>query len=153
MAKPEKIFMKFQSRALVPVDDYAIHQLRERKFRIGDVVAVEITKSRNPGFNRLAHSLGKLCAANIDEFKGRDAHTVIKQIQLRAGIECEESIITVPGGGEMLCKQPKSIGFASMGQETFRDMMLNFCRYVAENYFEGLTAEQVQVMAEKFIEE
>lgn len=153
MAKPDKIFMRFEKGVMVPVDDYAIHQLRERKFKIGDVVAVEITKQRNPGFHRLAHNLGKLCAANIDEFKGRDAHTVIKQIQLRAGIECEESIITVPGGGEMLCKQPKSIGFASMGQEVFYKMMLNFCRYVAENYFEGLTAEQVKEMAEKFIEE
>lgn len=153
MAKPEKIFMRFEKGCMVPVDDYAIHQLRERKFKIGDVVAVEITKSRNPGFNRLAHALGKLCAANIDEFRGKDAHSVIKHIQLLAGIECEESIITVPGGGEMLCKQPKSIGFASMGQEAFRDMMLNFCRYVAETYFEGLTAEQVQAMAERFIEE
>lgn len=138
---------------MVPVDDYAIHQLKERKFKIGDVVAVDISKSRNPGFNRLAHALGKLCSANIDEFKGRDAHTVIKQIQLRAGIECEESIITVPGVGEMIMKKPKSISFASMGQEAFKAMMVQFCNYVAENYFEGLTAEQVKEMAEKFIEE
>jgi hypothetical protein len=73
MAKPEKIFMKFQEGALVPVDDYAIHQLRERNFKIGDVVAVEISKQRNPGFHRLSHTLGKLCAANIDEFRGKDA--------------------------------------------------------------------------------
>jgi len=49
---------------------------------MNDVVAAQITKLRNPKFNRLVHRIGQLVVANIEAFAGLDAHTAIKRMQL-----------------------------------------------------------------------
>jgi hypothetical protein len=69
--------------------------LRARSYKNGDVVAVNITKLRSPAFNRLAHKIGQLVAASIDDFQGMDAHQVLKRLQLEADAACEDVALRI----------------------------------------------------------
>jgi hypothetical protein len=92
--RKNRIYFRFhQNGYLYPADNYAASQLRSRSYKSGDVVSVSITKLRSPGFNRLAHKIGQLVAANIDDFHGMDAHKALKRLQLEANAACEEVVI------------------------------------------------------------
>ena len=68
MSKRERILLRVERGALVPADAHSQQRLRERGYRVGDVLAAELIKPRHPGFWRLAHRIGTLCAQNIDAF-------------------------------------------------------------------------------------
>ena len=74
MSKRERIYLRVDRGMLVPADPYAASVLRQRGYKIGDLLAAELVKPRNPKFNRLVHRLGQLVVANIEAFAGLDAH-------------------------------------------------------------------------------
>jgi len=59
----------------------------------------------------------------------------------------------VPGVGTLVSKRPRSLAFESMEQGEFHECVRAMCRHIAETYWPHLTPEQVQEMAESFIEE
>jgi hypothetical protein len=113
-SKP-KVFLRVIKGGLAPADSYATSQLREKGYKIGDVLSAQLRKLNNPKFHRLLHRIGQLCAANIEAFKGMDAHKVLKRIQLEADIACEPLAIVMPGVGMVTVKIPESLSFESMG--------------------------------------
>lgn len=90
MTKRERIYLRVDKGCLVPADSYAASKLRERNYRVGDLLAAELVKPRNPKFNRLVHRIGQLVVANIDAFAGMDAHAAVKRLQWEGNIQCEE---------------------------------------------------------------
>ena len=90
--KPEPVYLRVIQGGLVPADNYAQEQLRNKKFKIGDVVRCDVRKLRNQKFNRLVHRIGQLVAANIEAFSGLDAHTCIKRLQIEGRANYLEKI-------------------------------------------------------------
>ena len=153
MSKRERILLRVERGALVPADAHSQQRLRERGYRVGDVLAAELVKPRSPGFWRLAHRIGTLCVESIDAFQGLTAHQAIKKLQFDAGIGCDITETEIPGLGTLVSRQPRSLAFESMEQGEFFELMQSLCRHIAETYWPHMTAEQVQEMAESFVEE
>lgn len=149
----ERLMFRVAKGALVPADTYTELRLRERSYRMGDLLAAELTKPRNPKFNRLVHRIGQLVVANIDAFNGLDAHKAIKRLQIEGKVACEEVGIHVPGYGMLIQFIPRSLSFESMDEGEYRDAARGICRTIAERYWPTMTAEQVEEMAESFVEE
>lgn len=145
--------MRVIQGGLAPADAYTNAMLRERKYSTGDIVAITINKCRHPGFHRLAHRIGGLCAANIDAFSGMDAHQVLKRLQIEADIGCEHIMLKIPGLGAVEQRIPQSLSFDSMDEGEFREIVRAFCRHISMHYWPSLEAEQIEEMAQSFIGE
>jgi hypothetical protein len=48
---------------------------------------------------------------------------------------------------------PQSMAFESMTEERFHEVVGQFCKYIALNYFKGMTEQQVETMAMAMIGE
>lgn len=149
--KPERLLLTVAKGALQPADGYTAKRLRERGYRVGDMLLAELRKPRNPGFWRLAHRLGTLIAENIDDYSGMDAHDVLKRIQIEGDIACD----MVPAFMEIMGQRikvnqriPRSLSYASMEQGEFHAVLRQMSEYVARTYWPSLTAEQIEHMAE-----
>lgn len=177
--KKEKIHFRVIKGGLVPADQYAESLLRNKHFKIGDVVGAEIRKLRNVKFNRLVHRIGQLCAANIEEFSGMEAHSIIKRIQLEGNICCDEIALKIHGfdsqvwkyvkpvvepilamvgfninnDGFMIARIPRSLSFQSLDEAEFHGAAKQICRLIAERYWQGLEPEQIEEMAGAMIDE
>ena len=153
MSKRERILLRVERGALVPADAHSQQRLREKGYRVGDVLAAELAKPRSPGFWRLAHRIGTLCVQNIEAFSGLSPHQAIKKMQFDTGLWCYITETEIPGLGTLVSRQPRSLAFENMEQGEFFELMKSLCRHIAETYWPHMTAEQVQEMAESFIEE
>ena len=153
MAKREKVFFRVAKGCLVPADSYAASVMRERGYRIGDLLSAELVKPRNPKFNRLVHRIGQLVVANIDEFANLDAHKAIKRLQIEGRIACDEIGISVAGYGMMLQVIPRSLSAESMDEGEYHKAATGICRTISERYWPSMTADAISEMAESFIGE
>lgn len=153
MSKREKIYLRVVKGALVPADSYAESKLRERGYHLNDLLAADLTKPRNPRFNRLVHQLGQLVVANIDAFHGLDAHIAIKRLQIEGKVACDEIGIMVPGYGMVIQFIPRSISYVSMDEGEFQDAARGISRTIAERYWPDCTPEQIEDMAMVMIQE
>ena len=151
--KREPVNLRVIKGGFEPADRYAAAQLRNKKFKIGDVVRCDVRKLRNQKFNRLVHRIGQLVAANIEAFSGLDAHTCIKRLQIEGRIACDEIGIMVQGYGMVIQFIPRSMSFDSMDEEEYHDCAKQICRLFAERYWQGLDPEQIEEMAECMVEE
>ena len=149
----EKIFLRVEKGALVPADSYSASQLKARNYAIGDVIASDLSKRRNPKFNRLVHRIGSLVVANIDAFAGLDSHTAIKRLQIEGRVACSEVGILVAGYGMVIQFIPRSLSFEAMDEAEFNAAARGICRTIAERYWQTLTPEKIEEMAESFITE
>lgn len=145
--------MRVVKGAFAPADNYTSQRLRERSYNVGDLVGCTFKKINNPKFHRLHHRIGQLCAANIEAFSGMDAHKVLKRIQFEGNIACDEVKVHIPGLGEVEMRFPRSLSFDSMDDGERHEVARAMCRYIAENYWKTLTPEQIEVMAESFVQE
>lgn len=151
--KKERIYLRVSKGALIPADSYAESQLRAKGYAIGDVVAAQITKLRNPKFNRLVHRIGQLVVTNIEAFAGLDAHVAIKRLQLEGRIECDLIGLFIPGYGMVEQAIPRSLSFDMMGEVEYQAAAAAICRHIAKIYWPSITPEQVEAMAESFVTE
>ena len=151
--KPEPVYLKVIQGGFAPADGYAQTQLRNKKFKIGDVVRCDVRKLRNPRFNRLVHRIGQLCASNIEAFSGIEAHKCIKRLQIEGRIACDEIGVMVPGYGMVIQFIPRSMSFDSMDEAEYHDCAKQICRLIADRYWKGLEPEQIEEMAGAMIDE
>lgn len=147
-AKPEKLMLRVIKDGFAPADEYSRKRLRERKYSIGEIVAGQITKPRNPKFWRLAHGLGTLVSENIEGFEGMDCHKVLKRLQREALIECDEFVFKVPNCGMVTQYIPRSLSFESMSDEVFHDVYAKMCQYIIKEYWPTETTERMTEMAQ-----
>lgn len=145
--RPERIALRVDKGCLRPADSLSQDRLRERGYRVGDVVFAELKKPRNPGFHRLAHALGRLVAENIEDFDGMSSHATIKRLQLEAGVACEEIAYRVKGMS-VIQRIPRSLSFESLDDGEFHEVFGAICRHIGKNYWGGLSADEVQAMIE-----
>lgn len=148
MSKPEKLMLKVIKGGFAPADEYTSKKLRERNYSIGEIVAGQITKPRNPKFWRMAHALGNLVAENIVGFEGMEAHKVIKRLQREAMLECDEFAFKVAGCGIVTQYIPKSLSFESMSEEVFSEFYSQMCQYIITAYWPSETTESIESMAD-----
>ncbi len=151
MTKRERIYFRVIKGGLTPADNYAASCLRERNYKIGDLLKAELTKPRNPKFNRLVHALGKLVVANIESFAGLDAHRAIKRLQIEGKVACDEIGIMVAGYGMLIQFIPRSLSFESMDEGEYNEAARGISRTIAERYWQSATPEQIEKMAEMMI--
>lgn len=151
-SKP-KVFLRIIKGGLVPADGYAQSQLRAKGYKVGDVVTAELKKLNNPAFNRLMHRIGQLCVANIEAFHGMDAHQVLKRIQWEGNIGCEEMGVMVPGIGLAMMRFPLSMSFDNMDDGERHEIARAMCRHISQKYWPTLAPEQIEQMAESWVEE
>lgn len=147
VSKREKIYLRVDRGALVPADPCAASKLRERGYRIGDLLAAELVKPRNPKFNRLIHQLGQLVVGNIDAFAGLDAHCAIKRLQIEGRVACDEIGVMVANYGMVIQFIPRSLSFESMDEGEFLEAARGICRTIAERYWPTVSPEAIEEMA------
>lgn len=153
-SKPEKLAFRVDNGCLRPADAMTVTRLRERGYRVGDIVLAQVSKPRSPGFHRNAHRLGVLVAENIEEFSGLDGHAVLKRLQLEAGVACDEilafmdiELMGVKQRVKVMQRIPRSLSFASMDEGTFRETIRAISNYIASEYWPNLSPEQIEEMA------
>jgi len=122
------------------VEDY----LREKAYTVDSIVYASFSQPRNPKFHRLVHVFGEMIKNNIPGFEYLDSHQVLKRIQVEADIACDHVAMIMPGIGPVTYRMPQSMAFDAMTEEKFKEMFKNMAMYVAENYWPGLTPEQVE---------
>lgn len=132
---------------LVPADDFTTRRLREKRYKVGDLLAAELKKPRSPGYHRYAHRLGQMVVDNIEGFEALNAHQALKRLQLESGLECETMAIKVPGFGMVEQRLPRSLAFESMEDGDFRELIMGLCRYLVQEYWPGENAERVAELA------
>lgn len=146
--RPEKFALRVIKGGFRPADGYTESRLRDKGYRIDDVVFAQLSKPRNPKYHRLVHQFAIMLAENIEDFESLDPHSILKRIQYEANIGCEEIGAKVPGVGFVSVRFPRSMSFESMDQGEFEEIYRAMCRYVAENYWRGMTEDQIAEMAE-----
>ena len=153
MTRRDRIYFRVDKGALVPADPYAASLLRDRGYHVGDLLAAELTKPRNPKFNRLVHRIGQLVVANIESFSGLDAHKAVKRLQIEGKVACDEIGINVPGYGMLIQFIPRSLGYESMDEGEYHQAARGICRTIAERYWPNLDEDAIAEMAESFVSE
>lgn len=146
--KKEAFLLRVEKGRLVPDDGYTEKRLREKGYRLGDVLKATLTKPRNVSFHRLVHVFGELVAQNIEDFRGMQAHSVLKRIQLEAGIACDEMLLRAENGMQFVHRLPRSLSFADMDEGEFLEVYREMCEFVSGKYWPELTGEQIAEMAE-----
>lgn len=158
MTKPakrrrERLAFRVAKGCLMPADGYTVGRLRERGYKLGDLLLADLVKPRNPKFNRLVHRLGQLVVANVEAFAGIEPHKAIKRLQIEGKVACDEIGISVPGYGMLVQLIPQSLSFESMDEGEYHAAAKGICRTVAERYWHDCTPEQIEQMAEAMIDE
>lgn len=153
MSKRDRIYFRVAKGALVPADNYQSTKLRERGYHLNDLLAADLTKPRNPKFNRLVHRLGQLVVANVEAFAGIDAHKAIKRLQIEGKVACDEIGIFAPGYGMLIQFVPRSLSFESMDEGEYQQAARGISRTIAERYWPDMTPEAIEQMADCMVEE
>jgi len=157
-------------RGMLAMEDVQRHAMRERGFKIGQRVALDVHPEREYSQWKQSHRLGTLLVEHVEGFEGLDAHKAIKKVQLAAGIECDtvhidarpvvtailraaESVLGV-AAAKMLAavlpeiatipvNEPRSLSFDEMGADVYTRVFGALCRYVGETYFPQLDADAI----------
>ena len=153
MSKREKIYLRVVKGSLVPADPVQAAKLRDRRYHTNDLVLADITKPRNPKFNRLVHQLGQLVVQNIDAFSGLDAHKAIKRLQIEGHVACDEIGVMVANFGMVIQFIPRSLSFESMDEAEYQEAAKGICRTIAERYWKDCSPEEIERMAECMVSE
>jgi len=143
------VMLRFEKGRIVPADAASARMLRERDYRIGDVVSAELRKPRNPKFHRMVHALGTALIENTDDFANyTDSHMVLKRLQVEANVGCDVMLIHAPGYGMLEHRTPRSLSFESMDEAEFQQVYKGFCEYISRRYLPGMDPADIERMAE-----
>ena len=151
--RKERVFLRKIPEGFAPADNYAHKLLQMKKICNGDIIAANISKLRTLGSNKNAHKIAIMCHDNIETFSNyTDYHEVLKRLQIESGAACEEIGVNLNG---MWCtvRYPLSFSFDSLGESEFLAAVKTICRYISEKYWPSMTAEQIEEMAERFVNE
>lgn len=147
-AKPERFALRVTKGAFVPADNTTVGRLRSRNYRNGDLIFAEFKKPRNPGFHRLAHQLGTLCAENLDAFDGWESHAVLKRLQIESNVGCDEMVCLLPDSmGTYLHRSARSLSYESMDEGEFHEVMRGLCKHIAKRYWKDVEPAAIERMA------
>jgi hypothetical protein len=147
-----KLYLKKTQIGLVAPDEIGAESLE--KYRNGTLLLCEIAAPRNPKFHdkffallRLGFSYWK--PGEVDAKHGvpeKNFEQFRKDVIILAGFY--ESVIRLDGSVRI---EPKSISFAKMSEDDFRDVYNKVLNVLLQKIFIGYTDEQVIRMAEEQI--
>lgn len=129
---------------LVPVGHADRAILRQKKARVGMRIRTTVSKERDYGQHKYVHKIGQFVEQNIEGFEGKDAHAIVKQLQLDGDILCDRERLQIEGfEGYLIRKVPRSMAFDEMEETDFQQLVSGVCRHIADTYLPTLTPEQV----------
>ncbi|MEA9605732.1 hypothetical protein QY702_04520 [Xanthomonas campestris pv. plantaginis] len=151
--------------ALHPIDR---DLLKQRGYRRGQELRVEIKSPRDAWRHRLLHKIGQLMVENVEGWEGLDSHEAIKQLQREANVCCEQidmdatpvvaAVLAAsdaafgPGAAKLLREVlprietipvtvARSLAFDSMDEDEFRRLFEGITRHIGSAYAHVLLDE------------
>ena len=92
-------------------------------------------KPRSPQFHRAVHKLCSFLCEHLEAFKGMDAHSALKRLQLESRLYCDETQITIKDFGVVRHLIPQSISFDNMDEAEFRAFFDAIVNHVSETHW------------------
>jgi hypothetical protein len=135
---------------LVPDTKWDANILRDRKYSVGTQLRAELKAPRNIGHHRLSHALANMLAESIDEFSGKEAHDILKQLQAESGAACEIVEYDIPGVGKLTRNEPISLAFDAMDEGQFSQVMKTIYAHIGAKYWPQMDEEQIALMVEAY---
>ncbi|WP_253275171.1 hypothetical protein [Xanthomonas vasicola] len=135
--------------------------MKQRGYRRGQEVRLEIKAPRDAWRHRLLHKIGQLMTDNVDGWQELDTHEAVKRLQREAGVCCDEldmdatAVVSAvlaasdaafgPGASKLLREVlPKietipvtvarSLAFDSMDEDEFRRLFEGITRHIGGAY-------------------
>lgn len=124
-----------------PASAYYSAKLREKKYRVGDLVRAEITKPRYPKHHRLVFSTIRKVAENLDSDVSE--HQLLSILKIKMG-RVETMIDSASGKVYYI---PESIAFDAMDEGAFSEFHRELCHIIARDYLPGMSQAQVAELA------
>lgn len=142
--------------------------MKERGFKAGDEVRVEVKQKRVVWQHRLIHKIGQLMVDNVEGWEQLSSHDAIKQLQMQSGVCCETveidagpvigavlAMIRVLVGKRTFAKLAKalpriekvpvrraeSLAFDEMEQDRFEQLFDGITEYIGKHYAHVLLDE------------
>lgn len=140
--KREPIYMRVEKGRLEPASAYYAELLRARKFSIGDVVRVEVTKPRNPRHHRLVFGLLHKVAERLE----MTTDALLTLVKIRMGLV--DTIVEMEGDRVRTYYVPQSVDFENMDQGAFAIFHRDLSRLIARTWLPNFTPEQVAALGE-----
>lgn len=113
--------------------------MKERGYRAGDEIRLEIKKARNIKFHRLAHAVGNLLVENVEQFRHLSGHDALKHVQRESGVCCEPMAIDLGALGMVSVNVPRSIAFDEMDETEFGEFFHGICDWIDQHYSSAMT--------------
>lgn len=117
--------------------------MKERGYRNGDEVRLEIKKPRNVKFHRLAHAIGNLLIEHVEKFRDLSGHDALKQVQRESGVCCEPMEIDLGTLGKVPVNVPRSLAFDEMDEDEFVQFFNGITQYIGDHYA-GVMLDEVR---------
>lgn len=134
---------------LVPAGHVDRSILRQKKIKVGARIRTTVTRERDYGQYKYCHKLGQFMESNVDGFEGKDAHTIIKSLQLEGVIFCDQERLKIEGfDGYLIRNVPRSLAFDEMDEGDFQSFIRQLCAHIATKYLPTLAPEQVAAAVE-----
>lgn len=108
--------------------------MKERGFKAGDEVRVEVKQKRVEWQHRLIHKIGVLMVDNVEGWEQLTSHDAVKRLQRESGTCCEEMEVDIPGVGRLMVKQAESLAFDEMEQDRFEQLFDGITEHIGKNY-------------------
>lgn len=142
--------------------------MKERGYKEGDELRLEIKHARNAKFHRLLHAVGQVMVDNVDGWEHLNAHDAVKRLQLESDTCCEtvemgassviqallaacESVLG-QGAAKMLAavlpeiktipvRVAESLAFDEMTPERFDQLFKGVTKHIDDNYSPDFTSD------------
>ncbi|UYB51179.1 hypothetical protein OCJ37_14410 [Xanthomonas sp. AM6] len=135
--------------------------MRQRGYRRGQEVRLEIKAPRDAWRHRLLHKIGALMVENVDGWESLDTHEAVKRLQREAGVCCEQvdmdatAVVSAvlaaadaafgPGAAKLLREVlprietipvtvARSLAFDCMDEDEFRRLFEGITAHIGEHY-------------------
>lgn len=154
--------------ALLALDPVDRELMKQRGYRRGQELRLEIKAPRNRAFHRLAHAVGQLMVDNVEGWEGLDSHEAVKRLQREAGVCCEviemdaspviSAVLAIvdeafgAGAAKLLravlpeiktipVTVARSLAFDSMDEDEFGRLFEGITSYIGDHYAQVLLDE------------
>lgn len=108
--------------------------MKERGFKRGDEVRVEVKQARVVWQHRLIHKIGQLMVDTVEGWEQLSSHDAVKRLQRESGTCCEETEVDIPGIGRLMVKQAESLAFDEMEQDRFEQLFDGITEHIGNKY-------------------
>lgn len=132
-------------RVLWPADHFSTEWIAGQP--LDSLHWVSTHRPRSPQFHRAVHKLCQFLIAHLDSFKGMDAHSALKRLQLESALYCDQTLITIKGFGTAMHLVPQSISFESMDEPEFRAFFNAIADHVAETHWPEFSLNLLEAKA------